>query len=147
MGSEMCIRDRKRTRHINIRYFFVTDKIANKEIRVAYCPTEAMIADYFTKPLQGKLFRTLRYWIMNSVPEDENPGSSQECVETPSWEEVASSSSKVLRGAPPPVLPGDTIGEKSLGRHRHNASHKARHDNVGIINSLYDRIVRSTRGK
>ena len=25
-----------------------------------YCPTDLMLADYFTKPLQGKLFR--RYW-------------------------------------------------------------------------------------
>jgi hypothetical protein len=55
----------KRTRHINIRYFFVTDRIASKEIRVEYCPTEDMIADFFTKPLQGSLFRKFRNWILN----------------------------------------------------------------------------------
>jgi len=43
----------KRTRHIEIRYFFVTDMINQKQMRVAYCPTAEMIADYFTKPLQG----------------------------------------------------------------------------------------------
>ena len=55
----------KRTRHINIRYFFVTDRIASKEIHVEYCPTEEMVADFFTKPLQGSLFRKFRNWILN----------------------------------------------------------------------------------
>ena len=55
----------KRTRHINIRYFLVTDRINNKEFKVEYCPTTEMIADYFTKPLQGKLFIKFRKYIMN----------------------------------------------------------------------------------
>jgi hypothetical protein len=46
----------KGTRHINIRYFFITDRIAQKEVAIQYCPTKAMVADYFTKPLQGELF-------------------------------------------------------------------------------------------
>ena len=29
-----------------------------------YCPTESMVADYFTKPLQGKLFHKLRDMTM-----------------------------------------------------------------------------------
>jgi hypothetical protein len=47
----------KRTRHINIRYFFVTDRIAGNEVSVQYCPTAEMVADFFTKPLQGSLFK------------------------------------------------------------------------------------------
>ena len=47
----------KRTRHINIRFFFVADRVAAKEIAIEYCPTGDMIADYFTKPLQGSLFK------------------------------------------------------------------------------------------
>ena len=54
------------SRHINVRYFFVVDKVKQKEIEIKYCPTELMIADYFTKPLQGKLFHTLRSIIMGS---------------------------------------------------------------------------------
>jgi hypothetical protein len=56
----------KRTRHIDIRYFFVTDRIQNKEVQVSYCPTGIMLADYFTKALQGIQFRTFRDQIMNS---------------------------------------------------------------------------------
>ena len=55
----------KRTRHMNIRYFFITDKVGNKEIRVEYCPMEEMTSDYFTKPLQGALFRKMQDRIMN----------------------------------------------------------------------------------
>jgi hypothetical protein len=54
----------KRTRHINIRYFMITDRIKKKEIEVEYCPTGDMLADYFTKPLQGSLFRRMRNAIM-----------------------------------------------------------------------------------
>jgi hypothetical protein len=54
----------KRTRHINIRYFYVTSKIKSGSIRVIYHPTKQIISDYLTKPLQGSLFRTHRNSIM-----------------------------------------------------------------------------------
>ena len=48
-----------KTRHIAIRYFFISDRIMNKEISVNYMPTatEDMIADILTKLLQGTLFK------------------------------------------------------------------------------------------
>jgi hypothetical protein len=55
----------KRTRHINVRYFFVTDRIKNEEVSVEYCPTGDMVGDFFTKPLQGCQFRKFRNIIMN----------------------------------------------------------------------------------
>ena len=45
--------------HNNIRYFFVKDMVDKKLVRVLYCPTGKMLADLFTKPLQGSLFRFL----------------------------------------------------------------------------------------
>jgi hypothetical protein len=36
----------KRTRHIAVRYFFIADRVKSKEIRIEYCPTGIMIADY-----------------------------------------------------------------------------------------------------
>ena len=55
----------KRTRHINIRYFMITDKLKRGEIStITHCPTEDMLADILTKPLQGSLFRKLRNAIM-----------------------------------------------------------------------------------
>ena len=60
----------KRTKHINLRYFYVTDCIKRKELQVQFCPTEDMIADFFTKPLQGQAFYRLRDAIMNVLPSD-----------------------------------------------------------------------------
>ena len=55
----------KRTKHLNIRYFFVTDKIKKGEIKIAHYSTQDMIGDFFTKPLQGALFMRLRSKILN----------------------------------------------------------------------------------
>jgi hypothetical protein len=49
----------KRTKHINIRYFFITDRISKNELSVVWCPTGNMIGDYATKPLQGAVFKKL----------------------------------------------------------------------------------------
>jgi hypothetical protein len=57
----------KRTRHINVRYFFIADRVKSGEIRIEHCPTGIMIADYFTKALQGALFWKLRDMIMGNI--------------------------------------------------------------------------------
>jgi hypothetical protein len=57
----------KRTRHMNVRYFFIADRVKSKEIRIEYCPTGIMVADYFTKPLQGTIFQQLRDMIMGNT--------------------------------------------------------------------------------
>ena len=49
-----------RTRHIAIRFFFVADRVASKEIKIEHMPTGEMLADILTKPLQGTLFKKLR---------------------------------------------------------------------------------------
>ncbi len=50
----------KRTRHIEIRYYYVADQVAKGDLRVVWCPTDEMIADFLTKPLQGKAF--VKFW-------------------------------------------------------------------------------------
>jgi hypothetical protein len=50
----------RQTWHIDIRYFFVADRVKNGELRIEYCPTNDMLADFFTKPLQGSKFCTFR---------------------------------------------------------------------------------------
>jgi hypothetical protein len=60
----------KRTRHINIRYFFITDRISKGELSVKWCHTKDMVGDYMTKPLQGALFRKFRDKIMGVAPQE-----------------------------------------------------------------------------
>ena len=55
-----------RSRHINIRYFFIKDTVERENITVTHCPTEQMISDFFTKPLQGNLFRIMRNIIIGA---------------------------------------------------------------------------------
>jgi len=49
-----------RTRHIDIRYYFVHQYLEDGTMTIEYCPTLDMIADILTKPLQGSLFEKLR---------------------------------------------------------------------------------------
>ena len=43
---------------------FYQDTIKREEIDVKHCPTEQMIAVFFTKPLQDSLFLTMRDIVM-----------------------------------------------------------------------------------
>ena len=58
---------------MDIRYFYVGDHIQNKTLSLHHCPTDEMLADYFTKPLQGSLFVRLCNHIMGAEFEDGNP--------------------------------------------------------------------------
>jgi len=46
----------KRSRAINIRYFFMTDQVKQGNVDIEYCPTGRMWADFMSKPLQGQKF-------------------------------------------------------------------------------------------
>jgi hypothetical protein len=58
----------KHTKNINIRYFFITNRVSKEEVSVVWCPTGDMIGDYVTKPLQGALFRKFRDQTMGVTP-------------------------------------------------------------------------------
>jgi hypothetical protein len=50
----------KGARHMDVRHFFVTDQVKSGEVLIEHCPTGIMIADHFTKALQGETFSKLR---------------------------------------------------------------------------------------
>ena len=72
------------SRHIDIRYFFIKDRLRLENIDVQHCPTEQMLADFFTKPLQGSLFRKFREVILGRKHID----SLKQSKPTPSQERV-----------------------------------------------------------
>jgi hypothetical protein len=49
-----------RTRHVDVKYFFVKQYIESGKIVLKHCPTADMVADILTKPLQGFHFERLR---------------------------------------------------------------------------------------
>ena len=56
------------SRHTHIRYFFTKDRVDKGELKVEYCPTLQMLADFFTKPIQGALYNKFRDAIMGYTP-------------------------------------------------------------------------------
>jgi len=73
------------SKHVDIRYFSVKDRVDKKEIEISHCPTAKMVADYFPKPLQGGLFRKLRRIIMGwdqltALEDKDNVSASEEHV-------------------------------------------------------------------
>jgi hypothetical protein len=57
----------KRTKHMWVRYFFIKDIITLGDITMKHCPATEMIADHFTKPMQGAMFRRFRAEIQGML--------------------------------------------------------------------------------
>lgn len=55
----------RHTRHINLRYFFICDKIAAGEVSMKVCPTGKMIVEFFAKPLYGDNLLRFSAQILN----------------------------------------------------------------------------------
>ena len=54
-----------RTKHIDRRHYFVRELVESNRIVVPYVPSDANLADFFTKPLRPSKFFPLRDKIMN----------------------------------------------------------------------------------
>ena len=60
----------KGSKHTNIRCFFVVDNIRKHEVKIVHYPTDEMVEDFSTKPLQGKMFVIYRNTMLGINPED-----------------------------------------------------------------------------
>jgi hypothetical protein len=63
MISNVNVNDR--SKHIRQRYYWLKERIMKGEVQIHYLPTEKMIADVFTKPLQGDAFCKFRDLLVN----------------------------------------------------------------------------------
>ena len=90
----------EKTRHIDIRYFFINDIIKCEHIDIHYYLTEKMIADFYTKPLQGTLFKTLRDHILGCGDFISSKERIEEnnCLDETKQPEKATYASIVMRG-------------------------------------------------
>ena len=105
------------SRHIDIRYFFMKNRLDTENINVVYCPTEEMLADFYTKPLQGKLFRMFRDVVMGakhiSTLKEPPPSGDQERVGNNVSLESIDSRSNIINESPYGGTYGQTVkGEK-----------------------------------
>uniref|UniRef100_A0AAV1T0V2 CCHC-type domain-containing protein n=1 Tax=Peronospora matthiolae TaxID=2874970 RepID=A0AAV1T0V2_9STRA len=58
----------KRTKHIDIRYHFVREKVAEGKVVLEYCSTKDMKADLMTKPIPASQFQYLRSMLGIKAP-------------------------------------------------------------------------------
>ena len=63
-----------RSKHIDIRYHFIREKVKENKVKLIFTPTAEMIADTLTKPLPRPLFEKLR--TMTGVTEKDLLGES-----------------------------------------------------------------------
>ena len=59
---------RKFSPHRRKIFFYQRQDQQKWEAEVKYCPTQKMLADFFTKPLQGAWFKYFKEIVMGRVP-------------------------------------------------------------------------------
>jgi hypothetical protein len=109
----------KRTKHINIRYFFITNRVSKEEVSVVWFPTRDMIGDCATKPLQGALFQKFRDQIMGVTPaRDPGPGKTDGGVGKTETNKSNPNKGKVLRLVLPgkEAAPQECVGSRTQDR-------------------------------
>ena len=80
----------KQSRHINIRYFWITDRVKQEGMTIEYCPTGTMLADFFTKPLQGSLFKKMRDIVQGHQTVDILDQKQEKCAVTKQGKDLLS---------------------------------------------------------
>ena len=77
----------QRSRHINIRYFFIKDRIANGDINLLHCPTQEMIADFLPSPYRAPSFASfvISLWVLSIIPlsSSQHQSSPGACLNLP----------------------------------------------------------------
>ena len=68
----------EKSRHINIRHFWIHGKVLDKSIVIEYMPTKMMIANVLTKSLQGEQFRTETAMITGNLVATDDEGDMEE---------------------------------------------------------------------
>jgi hypothetical protein len=106
----------KRMKHINVRYFFIKDRIVSGEITVKHCPTVEMLGDHFTKYVQGSQFRKFRAQIQgidDNIP-DSVVGWERSCIrpKAPIPQECVGERAKVLCAVRGVRTPSGSEGRK-----------------------------------
>ena len=56
----------RKTKHIEIYYHFIRERVERKEINLEYVPSNENLADMFTKPLIPGMFKALAMVLFNS---------------------------------------------------------------------------------
>jgi hypothetical protein len=56
----------RNSKHMPVRFFFIKQQLDLGTAKLQHCPTEFMVADILTKPLQASLFRRMKAALINN---------------------------------------------------------------------------------
>jgi hypothetical protein len=56
-----------RIKHIDIKYFWITEQIKAETVEIHYIQTDEMIADILTKGLSNEKFKKLAFRLINKL--------------------------------------------------------------------------------
>jgi hypothetical protein len=73
----------RRTKHIKVKYFYIKEKVDNREINVRHCPTDQMWTDINTKPKQGKVYREFHGHVMGIPPDYDDDDYKRSVITIP----------------------------------------------------------------
>ena len=62
--AEAGLRHVRNAKHYEVKLHFLQSAVVDKVVEFVYCPTDQMLADFFTKPLEADKFITFRNIIM-----------------------------------------------------------------------------------
>uniref|UniRef100_A0AAV1TL57 Copia protein n=1 Tax=Peronospora matthiolae TaxID=2874970 RepID=A0AAV1TL57_9STRA len=80
----------KRTKHIDIRYHFVREKVESGEVVLEYCPTQDMLVDMMTKPIAAVQFENIRDRLgIQGAAANESRGSVEKTAAVKNVEKTA----------------------------------------------------------
>ena len=98
----------KKTKHIDIRYHFVREKVESDEAVLEYCPTQDMLADMMTKPIAAVQFENIRDRLgIQGTAANESKGSAGKTAAVKMTPRQAASSVEATR-RPSFDIPMDT---------------------------------------
>ena len=68
----------RKTKHLNISYFFITDRIKKGELKIEYCPNDDMVAGFYQTSARQELHTIQKNY---KEPERIKCTLTKECVE------------------------------------------------------------------
>ena len=129
----------RNTKHMEIRYFYVKDRVTGNNMEIRYCPTEEMIAGFLTKPLQGELFRKFRAVLMGHVHLREALHRTDTCQERveekeKDLEKIKEMTKKIqMREVPAKFRSLETFSNDSRIQKGDNNNHRIKKDYASVV--------------
>ena len=121
----------KNTKHANVRYYFIKDRVETGDVVIEHCPTEKMLGDHFTKPLQGALFRKLREEIMNITDDLDMGGMGMD------GKGLKKGITCKLHNETDPRCPQECVGDCGKTGLKNGAMERS---NIGVRRGTYDAV-------